>query len=79
MPSLKINDLRLKDARIRQVGLTRSVSRTHPHGIAAIIGTLNITRPKSFIPRVSDAFPILTYTRHSGSFPSAALRAPAAP
>jgi hypothetical protein len=50
-----------------------------PHGIAAIIGTLNIARPTGFIPNVSDAFAILTYGSHSGAFPSAPLRAPAAP
>ena len=50
-----------------------------PHGIAAIIGTLNIARPTNFIPLVSDAFPILTYGSHSGAFPSAPLRALAAP
>jgi hypothetical protein len=39
-----------------------------PHGIAAIVGTLNIARPTGFIPSVSDAFPILTYGSHSGAF-----------
>ncbi len=44
-----------------------------PHGIAAIIGTLNIARPTSFIPSVSDAFAILTAGSHSGTFPSTPL------
>jgi hypothetical protein len=38
------------------------------HGIAAIIGTLSIAHPASFIPNVGDAFAILTYTGHSGAF-----------
>jgi hypothetical protein len=36
--------------------------------IAAIIGTLNIARPTNFIPGVNDAFAILTYGSHSGTF-----------
>ena len=35
---------------------------------AAIIGTLNIASPTGYIPSVSDAFAILTYTSHSGTF-----------
>ncbi len=35
----------------------------------ALIGTLNIARPTNFIPSVSDAFAILTYSYgHAGSF-----------
>ena len=44
-----------------------------------LIGALNIARPTGFIPSVNDAFPILTYGSHSGAFPSAPLRALAAP
>jgi hypothetical protein len=40
---------------------------SQPHDTAAIIGPLNIARPTGFIPNVSDAFAILTYTGHTGS------------
>jgi hypothetical protein len=50
-----------------------------PHGIAAIVGTLNIARPTSFVPSVSDAFVILTYGSRTGAFPLAPLRTPAEP
>jgi hypothetical protein len=33
-----------------------------------LTGTLNIARPTNFIPNVSDAFAILTYTNHTGAF-----------
>ena len=46
---------------------------SQPQGIAANIGTLNIARLTGYIPSVTDAFPILTYGSHSGTFPSAAL------
>ncbi len=42
--------------------------RIQVDGIAAIVGTLNIARPTGFIPSVSDAFAILTYTGHTGAF-----------
>ena len=34
----------------------------------ALIGTRNIALPTNFIPSVSDAFAILTYGSHTGTF-----------
>jgi hypothetical protein len=48
--------------------LIGSRRRIQVDGIAAIIGTVSIARRRNFIPNVSDAFAILTYGSHSGTF-----------